>query len=137
VGWSDWLIMLQQFFTQACTLGQRPMTLFGRTQCLITQWKTGSTGLVTLHMNIAAGASVRHVQPPGGVLWPHEVFFNQLNRGTRRAVGGGPPPYKATRPRFFSASFALPRPAVPQLRPAGARGMWGVRLVLSFQKAWY
>jgi hypothetical protein len=61
----------------------------------------------------------------------------QLNRGTPRAAAGPGPPYTATRPRFFSYSLALPRPAVPQLRPAGARGMRGVRLALSCQEAWY
>ena len=61
----------------------------------------------------------------------------QLNPAARRAVAGPGPPYIATAAGFFSYSFALPRPAVPQLRPAGARGMRGVRLALSCQEAWY
>ena len=61
----------------------------------------------------------------------------QLNPGLRRAVAGPGHPYIATAPGFFSYSLALPRPAVLQLRPAGARGMRGVRSALSCQEAWY
>ena len=32
------------------------------------------------------GCVVRHVQPPGGVLWPHEVFFNQCLNHWRQRV---------------------------------------------------
>jgi hypothetical protein len=61
----------------------------------------------------------------------------QLNRRIRRAGAAGAAPYIANSRRFFSYSLALPRPAVLQLSPAGARGIRGVRLALSCQEAWY